>query len=409
MNKRSLKIFLLILVFVLVSVFFFTGCFSKAVQKAAESMVAESLAAESGAVPDTTEAVPDTTAVPVETTAQYQLTGQDMVILAKPAVCSIVCYYSAYVYDPNQLDYFGPYYSYIYYGTGFCINPNTGHIITAGHVVDIPETEVKWKILEDHVWDFYGEDEYYSLTNEQWNWIYNNYKVVGETSDTNMDHEVWVQFNTATSGLADSSNAQYMRAEIIDFSPWEQRDIAVIRIQSISGGALSSVLIADSAMMEIQDDVTIIGYPWTSEVGQDNILNPTVTTGRVSGKIMLGGTEVLQIQGDARPGNSGGPVLSSKNGMVIGILTMGTDETNNYLRPSSDLKVMLNKNGVENALGMVDEEFKQGLINYRMGNYQEAINNFNAVLNLNQKHLEAQDYRSKAQSGATSTTTAQQQ
>ncbi len=151
-------------------------------------------------------------------------------------------------------------------------------------------------------------------------------------------------------------------------------------------------------MIEIQDDLSIIGFPWTSDIGQDNIMNPTVTTGRISGKVMLGGTEVLQVQGDARPGNSGGPVLDI-NGMVVGMLTMGTDETNNYLRPVNDIKEMLNRNGVENKLGMLDEEFKKGLINYRMGNYQEAINNFNAVLNLNQKHLLAQEYRSKAQSG----------
>jgi S1-C subfamily serine protease len=272
-------------------------------------------------------------------------------------------------------------------------------------VIDISEVDIKWKILEDHVWEVYGEDEYYNLTDTQWNWIYNNYKVVGQTSDTKIDQEVWIQFNTATSGLADSANAQYVRAEIVDFSPEDQRDIAILRIQPVTGGALSSVLLADSSMMEIQDDVTIIGYPWTSEVGQDNIMNPTVTTGKVSGKIMLNGTEVLQIQGDARPGNSGGPVLSSNNGTVIGMLTMGTDETNNYLRPANDIKEMLNRNGVQNTLGMVDEEFRQGLINYRMGNYQEAIDNFNAVLNLNQKNLFAQDYRAKAQTGATGETT----
>ncbi|MBM3701156.1 MAG: trypsin-like peptidase domain-containing protein, partial [Actinobacteria bacterium] len=367
MNKKLLKIFLSVMIFALISVFFFTGCFSKAVQKAAESIVAESLAAEqSGAVPDTTAQVEETTAVPVETAAQYQLTGKDLVILTQPAVCFVVTYYSAYVYDPQQNDYYGPYYSNIYYGTGFCINPGTGHIMTAGHVVDIPEVDVKWKILDDHVWEVYGADAYYDLTDADWTWIYNNYKVVGETSDTYMDREVWVQFNTATSGLADSSNAQYMRAEIIDSSPWEQRDIAIIRIQSITGGALSSVLLSDSSMMEVQDDITIIGYPYTSDIGQDNPMNPTVTTGRVSGKMIWGGTEVLQVQGDARQGNSGGPVLNS-NGMVIGMLTMGTDDTNNFLRPSSDLKVMINKNGIENTLGMVDEEFKKGLINYRMG------------------------------------------
>ena len=53
--------------------------------------------------------------------------------------------------------------------------------------------------------------------------------------------------------------------------------------------------------------------------------------------------------------------------------------------------------GVTNKLGMVDEEFKQGLINYRLKHFTKAIEHFNAVLNLNQRHLQAQDYRSKSQ------------
>jgi hypothetical protein len=122
---------------------------------------------------------------------------------------------------------------------------------------------------------------------------------------------------------------------------------------------------------------------------------------------MVGGTEVLQVQGDARPGNSGGPVLNS-SGLVIGMLTMGTDETNNYLRPAADLLEMLNRNGVQNAQGLVDEEFKQGIISYRTGDYMSAIDHFNAVLNLNQRHLLAQDYRSQAQQGATTSSTTQQ-
>jgi len=337
----------------------------------------------------------------------YQLTSKDLVILAQPSVCSITSYYYGLVYDPNRSNYFGPYYSYLYYGTGFCVNPSTGHILTAAHVVDIPEVDLKWQILDQYIYEAYP-DYYDVLTNEDWNRIYENFKVVGQKSDTKLNHEVLVQFNQAISGLATSINTPYMRAEIVDFSPWEQRDIAILKVQAQTGGALSSLLIGESGMMETLDEVTIIGYPWTSEVGQDNILNPTVTTGRVSGKIIIGGTEVLQIQGDARPGNSGGPVLDS-NGMVIGMLTMGTDATNNYLRPAVDLKEMLNRNGVQNALGLVDEEFKQGLINYRTGNYMEAINHFNAVLNLNQRHILAQEYRSKAQQGATSsaTTTAQ--
>ncbi|MCL5772080.1 MAG: trypsin-like peptidase domain-containing protein [Actinobacteria bacterium] len=146
-------------------------------------------------------------------------------------------------------------------------------------------------------------------------------------------------------------------------------------------------------MIEIQDPVTVIGYPGTSEIGQENTLNPTVTNGTISGKQMVGGTEWIQIQSDARPGNSGGPVLD-KNGNVIGILSAGTDNTNNYIRPGNDIKTLLN---VENKLGMVDNEWKTGLIMYRLQHYSEAIKHFDAVLNLSAGHLLAQEYKAKAQ------------
>jgi len=74
---------------------------------------------------------------------------------------------------------------------------------------------------------------------------------------------------------------------------------------------------------------------------------------------------------------------------------MGTDETNNYLRPSNDVKEMLSRNGVTNKLGIVDEEFKNGLVMYRLKHYSKAIEHFNAILNLSQRHLLAQEYRSK--------------
>ena len=89
--------------------------------------------------------------------------------------------------------------------------------------------------------------------------------------------------------------------------------------------------------------------------------------------------------------------MLDENGQVIGILTMGTDIANNYLRPSNDIAEMLNRNGVTNKLGTIDEEFRLGLVMYRMEYYSEAIKHFNAILNLNQRHLLAQEYRSKAQ------------
>ena len=324
----------------------------------------------------------------------YKLTSQDKVILTAPAVCYVTSIVYGYVLDPNTNEWSDQYYWGPFGGTGFCVNPDSGHIITAAHVIDISEYDAKTAILDGYIFDTYPND-YYDLTDADWNWIYDNYEVEGQDG-SDLDIEVWVQLNTADSGIPDASNSDYIRAEVIDISPAEQRDIAIIKIQPQTGRALSSVLVGDSSSVELQDSLTIIGYPWTSDIGQDNTLNPTIVSGNVSGRIMLNGTEVLQVQGDARAGNSGGPVLSN-NGEVIGILTMGTDNTNNYLRPANDVMEMLNRNGVENKLGIVDEEFKKGLANYRLKHFTKAIEHFNAVLNLNQRHLQAQDYRSKSQ------------
>ncbi len=322
----------------------------------------------------------------------YEFTGGDAYLLTQPAVCYVSSIWYAYVYDPNTQDWSNEYYYGPFGGSGFVANPETGTIVTAGHMVDVPYVDLKWAVLDAYIFDEYPND-YYTLTDTDWNWIYDNYKVEGY-NETEPDREVWVQFNTANSSVPDSPGDTFMRAEVIAFSPWDQRDIAILKVTPITGRALSSVLIGDSSTVSIQDKVTIIGYPWSSDIGQDNPLNPTVTTGSVSGKVMIAGTQVLQVQGDARPGNSGGPVLG-EDGSVIGILTMGTDNTNNYLRPSNDIKALL---GVENKLGLVDEQWQKGLIMFNNSHYSEALNYFDAILNLSAGHLFAQEYKAKAQS-----------
>jgi len=322
----------------------------------------------------------------------YELTFKDKVILTQPAVCYITTYYYAYVYDAwyddwSELYYYGP-----LGGTGFCVNPDSGHIVTAGHVIDVPIDEIKYAIIEAYIYDYYDVS---TFTDADWNNAYNTFRIEGE-GGPEPDREVWVQFNTATAGLPDSPDENYIRAEVIDFSPWEQRDIAVLKITPVTGRALSSTILGDSSMIEVQDNITIIGYPWNADISWESIMTPTVASGVVSARKMVGGTEVLQVDMTAAPGNSGSPVLN-ENGEVIGMLTMGTTENVNFLRPSNDIKEMLNKNGVTNKLGMLDEEFKKGLVMFRQKHYSEAINHFNAVLNLSQRHLLAQEYRSKAQ------------
>lgn len=324
----------------------------------------------------------------------YKFTTDDAWLLVEPAVCSVTTVYYAFVYDPQKAAWSDKYTYGPFGGTGFVVNPEMGTIVTAGHMVDevgVNYVNLKWAILQAYFQDNYP-DTFSTLTEEDWNKIYDSYKVEG-SSNPNPDREVFIQFNTAQGNIPEVAGANLIRAEVINLSDRTLGDVAILKVTPMVGRALSSVLLGDSSNINVQDEVIIIGYPWTSDIGQANPLNPTVTKGSLSGKVVYQGNELLQIQGDARPGNSGGPVLGP-DGNLIGMLTMGTDNTNNYLRPSNDIKTMLNN---ENKLGQVDIEWRIGLAMFKQNHFSEAIKHFNVVLNLSSGNLLAQEFRAKAE------------
>jgi len=382
MNQKTRLIVLKSLLFVLISV----------VLLFLSNFTAPILAQES--TTDTSSASETEISVDENSAAGYQFTADDKILLIEPAVCYITTVYNAYVFDPVLAQWSEPYPFGPFGGTGFVINPDTGVVVTAGHMVDEVETnyvEMKNAILDQYIFNTYPDD-YYDLSDSDWNTIYDSFKVEGQNTPE-PDREVYVQFNTAIANVPSNPDSNYIRAEVIKLSNSTQNDIAILRITPVTGRALSSTIIGDSSNVEISDSVVVIGYPWTSEIGQDNPLNPTVVKGSISGKPFVSGKSLLQIQAYAVPGNSGSPVLG-EDGSVIGILTMGTDQTNSYLRPSNDIKLLL---GSESKIGLVDKEWRIGLAMFRQSHFSEAIKHFNAVLNLSSGHLLAQEYKAKAQ------------
>ena len=321
----------------------------------------------------------------------YQLNAADKVLLAEPAVCFVTTVFYARILDPVNNIWSDYYYQGIS-GTGFVVNPQTGHIVTAGHMVDTNAEQFKMDLIYRYMNDNYDCSDW---TQADWDAAFGNIKV-DDGQGNPYAVEVAVQFNTAVASRPDGPiGSSFLRAEIIGKSTADQRDIAILRITPTTGRMLSSLMLGDSSTMEVQGPVTIIGYPWSSDIGQNNTLNPTVTNGSMSGSVLVNGVEMIQVQGNARPGNSGGPVLDS-SGSVIGLLSAGTDSTNVYVRPSNDIKGLL---GAENKLGKVDEEWKTGLIMFRLSHFSEALKHFDSVLNLSGGHLLAQEYKAKAQAG----------
>jgi V8-like Glu-specific endopeptidase len=325
----------------------------------------------------------------------YQFSAADQWMFAMPAICSITTVYYGIVYDPNTQAYSQTQYIYgPWGGTGFVVNPENGTIVTAGHMVDAREADevnLKYAILDQYISEVYP-DYYDGLTTEDWNWIYENYKVVGVNVDQ-PEMEVWVQFNTAIANIPEAENSSYIRAEVKDFSNRDQRDIAILRITPATGRALSSVLLGDSSMVKIGEQLSSIGYPYTADYGQSNPLDPSVFPATISGRRSLNGVEVLQVSGYAEGGSSGGPVIN-KDGQVIGLVSAGTDNMLNILRTSNDIKSILSS---ENKLGQVDLEWRTGLAMFNDNHYSEALKHFDAVLNLSSGHKLAQEYKAKAQ------------
>ena len=119
-----------------------------------------------------------------------------------------------------------------------------------------------------------------------------------------------------------------------------KNDLAIVQLAQIPTTAREiqhdfSRDVEDS--MRRGDTIHILGNPgnrlwnWT----QGTFLTPQQMC------LPSGGT-CLVMEGDAEEGNSGGPVLNSQ-GMLIGILTAGTDETMAAAAPAKNVKALLNR------------------------------------------------------------------
>ena len=94
----------------------------------------------------------------------------------------------------------------------------------------------------------------------------------------------------------------------------ETADLAVVHLDS--SGDFTAASLGSAGRVAIGEDVTALGFPLSSVLGDDF----TVTTGVVSARREFDGYEYFQTDAALNPGNSGGPLLN-RDGDVIGIIT----------------------------------------------------------------------------------------
>jgi len=176
------------------------------------------------------------------------------------------------------------------------------------------------------------------------------------------------------------------------------KDVAIIKIEVKNAPILK---MADSDKVQLQDHVTVIGYPGAADTFNSGLLSSksaleaTINDGKISAKKQAtSGAPILQTSTAATHGNSGGPVLNDAN-EVIGLLTFRGDTINgqevsgfSFIVPSNTVMEYVKSAGTTNDMGPTDNLYREGLGYYWDQYYSSAIPKFEEVKRMFPQHSE---------------------
>jgi V8-like Glu-specific endopeptidase len=176
------------------------------------------------------------------------------------------------------------------------------------------------------------------------------------------------------------------------------KDVSIIKIEVKNAPILK---LGDSEKVQLQDHVTVIGYPGAADTFSSGLLSSksaleaTINDGKISAKKQsTSGAPILQTSTPATHGNSGGPVVNDAN-EVIGLLTFRGDTVNgqevsgfSFIVPSNTVMEYVKSAGATNEEGPTDRVFREGLDNYWNQYYSAAIPKFEEVKRMFPQHSE---------------------
>jgi serine protease Do len=217
--------------------------------------------------------------------------------------------------------------------TGWFAGEN-GHVVTAGHCVDLDSN------TEVIIGAFLEELDAMELEEE----AVDTWTVEG--IDPGSPIERIVQVNQPPS-LDDPVITQYMTAQVVDYQPFDNGDLALL---SVAGLEDTPGLAVASDPPEIGDELTCIGFPFILSFDTDpsRIQSASFKNGTVSSKqVSPLGVASIEISAEMQGGMSGGPTVDA-NGSVLGVNSRGFDATNiNFITDTHDLQTYLQANNVD--------------------------------------------------------------
>jgi serine protease Do len=311
--------------------------------------------------------------------------------LARPAVVWIRVHYDAWVIT----DRYGTFRERVEAGcSGFIVNPK-GYIVTAGHCLQDGMdgaqgdaiTQVVDRLVAAGVVSVFERErliEDIMVGNIDW-------QVEGDLNNSRPDRTVHVVVGggNVKFGKPDANGGK--PARVVEALEWKDGDVALLKLQR---NGLPSILLSQIGDIQVGEELLSIGYPADAEEGESFGL--TNRNGQINSEVNKGSSGVPFYETSARltPGMSGCPTVNL-NGEVVGLASFRNEDAN-YIVPSSIILELLNRNGVKNELGQLDNLYRQGLENYYRREYSAAIKNFDQVLALMPGHKLAAATRAKA-------------
>jgi hypothetical protein len=270
-------------------------------------------------------------------------------------------------------------------GSGAFISGD-GNILTADHVVNIDQQELDGEIFQASasardiakaVNACYTDLSFPISAADVGNGVLSELGIAYTTSYSAPRFLVWR--DTAWTGklASGSSSSQqdiltallsvsYSEASIAESSVFAQDDLAILHVNLSD---TPSIQLGSSNDVAVQDPLTILGFPGNGDFNSDptDLLTISVNNVMVSAiKQNDNGSPLIQVGGNVEHGDSGGPALDARGG-IVGVVSFGGTDTPGitaFLRASVSAQRLIAAVGISTAPGRFQALWQRAFADY---------------------------------------------